>query len=209
VSAVASLAHERGAAVLVDGSQAAGAIPVRLEELGVDFYVLPGSTWLLGPEGLGALAVSGRRSPPNGLEGLDPAPFDFHLPAVVGLARSCGWLSMYVGLEWIHGRAAELTRQAAARLAAIDGVVLLTPLDRLATILSFRVRGWSAQDALEELGARAFVLASALPSLDVIRVGFGFFNTAAEIERLADTVELLATHGPASLPPRRRLSVIG
>jgi cysteine desulfurase/selenocysteine lyase len=209
VAAIAALAHQRGAAVLADGSQAAGAIPVLLEDLGVDFYVLPGSTWLLGPEGLGALAVSGRRSPLAGLEELDPAPFDFHLPAVVGLARSCGWLSMYVGLEWIHGRGGELTSQAAARLGDIDGVELLTPLDRLATIVSFRIRGWSAADALGELGARAFVLASVLPSLDAIRVGFGFFNTTAEIERLAETVELLARHGPASLPPRRRLSVIG
>ena len=209
LSAIAALAHQRGAKVLVDGSQAAGAIPVQLEDLDVDFYVLPGSTWLLGPEGLGALAVSGRRSPPADPEERDPAPFDFHLPAVVGLARSCGWLSMYVGLEWIHSRAAELTRLAAARLGGIDGVELLTPLDRLATILSFRIRGWSAADALEELGARTFVLASALPSLDAIRVGMGFFNTAAEIERLAETVELLATHGPASLPPRRRLSIIG
>jgi L-cysteine/cystine lyase len=209
VSAVAALAHQRGAKVLIDGSQAAGAIPVQLDDLEVDFYALPGSAWLLGPEGLGALAVRGRRSPAADPDELDPAPFDFHLPAVVGLARSCGWLSMYVGLEWIHGRARELTVEAAARIGAIDGVELLTPLDRLATILSFRIRGWSAADALEELGARAFVLASALPSLDAIRVGFGFFNTAAEIERLAETVELLAAHGPASIPPRRRLTVIG
>ncbi len=209
VRAIAALAHERGAKVVVDGSQAAGAIPVQLDDLGVDFYVVVGSTWLLGPEGLGALAVSGRRSPPADPDERDPAPFDFQLPAVVGLARSCGWLSMYVGLDWIYGRAGELTRQAADRLGAIDGVELLTPLDRLATILSFRIRGWSAADALEELGARAFVLASALPSVDAIRVGFGFFNTAAEIERMAETVELLAAHGPANLPPRRRLSVIG
>ena len=209
VAEIAALAHQRGTKILVDGSQAAGAIPVRLDDLGADFYILRGSTWLLGPEGLGALAVAGRRSPLADPQEVDPAPFDFQLPAVVGLARSCGWLSMYVGLEWIHARALELTREAAVRIGHIDGVELLTPLDRLATILSFRIRGWSAPDALEELGTRAFVLASALPSVGAIRVGIGFFNTAAEIERLAETVELLAKHDPASLPPRRRLSVIG
>jgi selenocysteine lyase/cysteine desulfurase len=215
VAAVAALAHRRGVSVLVDGSQAAGAIPVRLAELGADLYVVPASTWLLGPEGLGALATA---APPAHRAGGEvpesesrpgPGPFEFYLPAVVGMARSCGWLSMYVGLDWIYGRAAGLARDAAARLAGIAGVELLTPSDRMATIVSFRITGWSAPAALAELGARAFVIASAVPSVDAIRIGVGFFNTAEEIEQLAEAVEILAVHGPEGLPPRRRLTVIG
>ena len=46
----------RGAGI-VDGAQAAGAIPVNVRDLGVDMYSVPAQKWLLGPEGLGALWV--------------------------------------------------------------------------------------------------------------------------------------------------------
>jgi hypothetical protein len=63
---------------------------------------------------------------------------------VTGLARSCGWLSMYVGLPWIHDRGRAMARAAVDRLAAIDGVEMLTPRDRMATLVTFRIRGWEA-----------------------------------------------------------------
>ena len=31
-------------------------------------------------------------------------------PGITGLARSCGWLSMYVGLPWIHDRGQAMAR---------------------------------------------------------------------------------------------------
>ncbi|TMD29772.1 MAG: aminotransferase class V-fold PLP-dependent enzyme, partial [Chloroflexi bacterium] len=55
VRAIADLAHARGALVLVDGAQAAGAIPVDVGALGADAYAVSGHKWLLGPDGLGAL----------------------------------------------------------------------------------------------------------------------------------------------------------
>ena len=58
VRAIADLAHERGAFVLVDGAQAPGAIAVDVGALGVDAYGLSAQKWLLGPEGMGALWVS-------------------------------------------------------------------------------------------------------------------------------------------------------
>ena len=55
VERIAVLAHERGALVAVDGAQSAGAIPIGVEDLGVDFYAISGQKWLLGPEGTGAV----------------------------------------------------------------------------------------------------------------------------------------------------------
>jgi L-cysteine/cystine lyase len=54
VEQVVELAHSRGAVVAVDGAQSVGAIPVAVEEIGADFYSVPGQKWLLGPEGTGA-----------------------------------------------------------------------------------------------------------------------------------------------------------
>jgi selenocysteine lyase/cysteine desulfurase len=51
--AVAALAHERGALVLLDAYQSAGSIPIDVKELGVDFLAAGTVKYLLGSAGLG------------------------------------------------------------------------------------------------------------------------------------------------------------
>jgi L-cysteine/cystine lyase len=230
IAAIAEIAHARGALVAVDGAQAVGAIPVSVADLGVDFYAVAGQKWLLGPEGTGALWVSPEvleRALPSFVSWFtferitsatdailwpDARRFDdtnYYKPGVVGFARSCGWLSMYIGLPWVHERGQAMAARAADRLATIPGVELLTPRERMATLVTFRITGWDAQAALDELAARTFVVARTIPLVDAIRLSVGFFTTEAEIERVASTVELIAAHTPASLPPRQRLTILG
>jgi L-cysteine/cystine lyase len=231
VEAVVALARATTSGVVVvgDAAQAVGAIPVDVQALGVDFLALPAQKWLLGPEGMGALWVSraaldrvrpafagvsalrdrarpaaGRRADARGFEWSN-----FYSPSVVGMARSCGWLSMYVGLDWVHDRGTRLARQAADALAATAGVALVTPLDRLATLVTFRIANWRAEEALEELGRRTFVIARAIPHLDAIRISTGFFNTAEEVARFCEAVAEVAAHTPESLPRRPSLTILG
>lgn len=230
VAGIAELAHARGALVVVDGAQAAGAIPVRFEELGADLYAVPAQKWLLGPEGMGALvaapAVMERLVPALGgwfsFEHADSAgeaawwsdgrrfeSSNYHRPSVVGMARSIGWLSMFVGLDFVYRRGLAMAALAAARLAAIPGVTVLTPPDRMATLVTFQIAGWPAEAALDELGARVFAIARTIPGLDAIRISVGFFTTEPELERLAGAIELLAAYSPETLPPRRGLTILG
>jgi L-cysteine/cystine lyase len=230
IAEIAELAHARGALVAVDGAQAVGAIPVSVVDLGVDFYAVAGQKWLLGPEGTGALWVAPEvlegalpsfaswftferiTSPTDAVLWSDARRFDdtnYYKPGVVGLARSCGWLSMYIGLPWVHERGQAMAVRAADRLATIPGVDLLTPRERMATLVTFRIAGWGAEAALDELAARTFVVARTIPVVDAIRLSVGFFTTEAEIERVAATVELIAAHTPSSLPPRQRLTILG
>ncbi len=229
LEAIASLAHDRGAIVAVDGAQSTGAIPVNVADLGVDFYAVPGQKWLLGPEGTGALwaapavtpasRVSNaswftyeRISPDEAVPWSNARRFEDsgpYRPGITGLARSCGWLSMYVGWPWIHARGAAMAASAVDRLTAIDGVEVLTPRDRMATLVTFRIAGWDAATALTELAGRTFAIARTIPPLDAIRLSVGFFISDDEIERVATCVELLAAHTPATLPQRPRLTIIG
>jgi L-cysteine/cystine lyase len=124
------------------------------------------------------------------------------------MARSLGWLSMYVGLEYVYRTGAARARDVAMRLAAIPGVTVLTPPERMATLVTFRIAGWPAQAALDELGARVFAIARTITSLDAIRLSVGFFNSEEELERLAGAIELLAAHTPGTIPPRR-LTILG
>ena len=79
----------------------------------------------------------------------------------------------------------------------------------MATLVTFRIAGWPAQAALDELGARVFAIARTITSLDALRISVGFFNSDEELERLAEAVELLAAHTPETLPPRRVLAILG
>jgi L-cysteine/cystine lyase len=230
VARIAALAHDRGALVVVDGAQAVGAIPFRFDELGVDLYALPAQKWLLGPEGMGAIVAD-----PSSIDRLVPAlggwyTFEdadgtgdptwwgdgrrfeatgFHRPSVVGMARSIGWLSMYVGLDYVHRRGMATAAFAAGRLGAIPGVSLLTPTHAMATLVTFRIAGWPAQAALDELGSRVFAIARVIPRLDAIRISVGFFTSEDELERFAEAIALLASHTPETLPPRRVLAILG
>jgi L-cysteine/cystine lyase len=133
---------------------------------------------------------------------------NYHLPSVAGMARSIGWLSMFVGLDWIHRRGAAMAAWAADRLAAIPGVEVVTPRHGMAGLVSFRIAGWTPEPALDELGARVFAIARTVPLVDALRISVGFFNTEEELERFAEAVALLAAHTPDTLPPRR-LAILG
>jgi L-cysteine/cystine lyase len=132
----------------------------------------------------------------------------FHRPSVVGLARSVGWLAMQVGLPWALARAAQLARWTAERLAEIDGVQVLTPFDQMADLVSIRIAGWSAEEALEALASHLQVIARTIPDRDALRLSVGFFNTEEELEQVVGLVGEIAKHNPASLPRRPPLVIV-
>jgi L-cysteine/cystine lyase len=222
-AAIAGLAREAGAVGILDGAQAGGAIPLAVDEIGADFYAVSGQKWLLGPDGTGALAV--RRGivhdvlPPVGGFFAASTPYavgrdalwpdarrfetaGIHKPSIVGLARSAGWLGMFVGLPWAHERAARLAAGAAERLAAMPGVALLTPRRQMATLVSFRVAGWTGNQVAEALEHRVHAIVRSIPGLDAVRLSVAFFTTEDELRRVLDAVEEIAAHTPATLPAR-------
>lgn len=230
VERITALAHERGALVIVDGAQAAGAIPVNVRDLGVDMYAIPAQKWLLGPEGLGALWARRELTPSLGATFAGYFSFasvdsrgnrqlhddarrfqvtNYHRPSVLGMARAIGWLTMFVGLEFVHRRGAEMARRAADLLAAIDGVTLLTPRDRMAGLVTFQIAGWAPDPAMEELATRTFCIIRTLPLVNGLRISVGFWTTEDEIDRFVDGVRLLAAHTPETIPPRRTLTIVG
>ncbi len=140
-------AHEAGAAVLVDGAQAAPHYPVNVQALGADFYVFSGHK-MLGPTGIGVLY--GRRDlleamPPflggGGmirkvtLEGFTPADlpakYEAGTPAIgeaIGLAAAIEYLET-LGWEAITAHERDLGAYLLPRLLEVPGLHLLGPAD--------------------------------------------------------------------------------
>ena len=57
--------------------------------------------------------------------------------------------------------------------------------------------------------ASRLAIVRTIASLDAIRISVGFFTSEEELERLAEAVELVASHTPETLPPRRLLTILG
>ncbi len=78
----------------------------------------------------------------------------------------------------------------------------------MATLVTFRIPGWPADQVVEELARRVLATVRAIPALDAVRLSVGFFTTDEELRRVLDAVAELARHTPASLPPRPAIEFI-
>jgi L-cysteine/cystine lyase len=192
----------------VDGAQSAGAIPVDVHALDVDFYAMPGQKWLCGPEGVGALYVrkaSLSALAPTYIGGFAlrdfgsmdltghflPAPdarryeqSSVYWPALYGMQESLRWLEEDLGWSWLFERTAAITARCRALLGALPGVTLHTPAQQ-GGLTAFSVAGLEAQDVATQLSEQGIIIRS-IPHYDWLRVATGFFTTEADVARLRD-----------------------
>jgi L-cysteine/cystine lyase len=210
VREIAEIGRSYGAFTVVDGAQSAGAIPIDVQTLGVDFYALPGQKWLCGPEGTGALYV--RRSRLSDLHPTyggysslrDGSAVDdagnylvadgakryemgtVYKPGLAGISAS---LSLYEELShsWITKRIQEITTTCREMLKEIPGVTVVTPAEH-AGLTSFRIDGGDPDKVVERLGDEKIVIRS-IHNPDLLRVSTSFYNDESDILRLREGLE--------------------
>lgn len=186
--------------VVIDATSFVGAKAVSVDELGADAVALACDRWLLGPEATGALWLAN--------PALCPGQAELSRTSLIGLARSVGWLEMYVGLEWTFERTARLANWLYDALAAVAGIELVTPRDALVATISFRVANWTAMEAAEELSRRVKALVRPMVDLNAVVASVAWFNTEDELDRFVVGVAELAQYTPATLPRRPNLFVL-
>ena len=183
----------RGIPVLVDGAQAAGAIPVDVVQLGCDFYTVSAQKWLLGPEATGALYVHPKwvdelrltfpsymswqypdYAPRPGADRFDPG----WIPAgsLAGLAESLSFADE-VGPDRFD-RAAEAAASCRELLAERAEVVTEPGQATLVT--------WRADDPEQTVAklAESGVVVRDLPGTGFVRASCGFWTSEEDLERL-------------------------
>ena len=200
-------ARRAGARVLVDASLSVGALSESVSELGADALVADVRRWLLGPDAVALAWLSPELG--HGLpDRLRAATAPFSRAQLLSLARSVGWLLMYVGLPWATARTGRLAKQLHAGLAAIEGVEVLAAGSDAAPLLAFRIAGWDAGEAADELSRSIFAILEADDARDVLRVSVAAWNREDELARFVERVAELAAHTPASLPRKPALTII-
>ncbi len=213
ISELAAETHRAGALFICDGAQSAGMVPMAVAESATDAYAISGQKWLCGPDATGGLFVRHDRlgeiqqsgmgyfGVQHGMWDLDghfvPPPTaaryevaTLHPASLAAFEASVRWLTETIGLEEIYARTAELGQICHAALAAIPGVTVTTPRDNMAGLVHFRMDGREPTAIVEQLREHAIIIRS-LESPAVVRVSTAFFNTEAEIARLADVLRTL------------------
>ncbi|MDN3552663.1 cysteine desulfurase [Halomonas almeriensis] len=218
VAEMASLAHQHGALILVDGAQAVPHQQVDVQALGADFYAFSGHK-VYGPTGVGVLygrAELLEAMPPwqGGGEMIStvsfeapttfaeiPHKFEAGTPAiaeVIALGRALQWVES-IGIDLIQAWEARLLQHATQGVSAIEGLQVLGTSPDKAAVLSFVVDGAHAQDIgllADQMGVAirtghhcAQPLLSSLGADATCRASFAAYNTPEEIDVFVETLE--------------------
>jgi len=212
VAEIAAAAHAAGAAVLVDGAQAAYHRAVDVRALGVDFYVCTGHK-LYGPTGIGVLygTTAQLDAMPPFLGGGDMIssvtfekstwnvlPYKFeagtpHIEGAVGLAAAMRFIRE-IGFDWITAHESRLLAYGTEALSAVPGVRLVGTAPEKASILSFVMEGVHPHDIGTIVDQHGVAIRTghhcAQPVMDrfgipaTARASLAMYNTSDDLDRL-------------------------
>jgi len=208
---VARMGRELGIPVLIDGAQSAGAIPIDVKALGVDFYAIPMQKWLCGPDGTGALYV--RREALDyviptyvgyfSIKHEEDVEWELHehaqrfeaggrqTAALLGQSTVLKWLEETVGHEWLFERISSLSTYASNALSTIPGVTILTPQPGASGLVSFTFEGHDVTDVVNILRDNHSIYIRNIPSTKALRISTGFYNTEEEIDTVVRALKTL------------------
>jgi cysteine desulfurase/selenocysteine lyase len=216
VKEIIKIAHERGIPVLVDGSQAAVHMPVDVQDLDADFYVMTGHK-LYGPSGIGVLYGKKEllaKMPPyqgggemifevtqdNVTYNDPPHRFEAGTPAIVqaiGLGAALDYMEG-VGREAIAAHEASLLEYANERLKGINSLKIYGTSPTKGAIISFAMEGAHAHDISTVIDRYGVAVRAGthctMPLLQrfgvtaTCRASMAMYNTTDDIDRLADAL---------------------
>ena len=207
------MAHARDIPVVVDGSQAAVHLPVDVQDLDADFYIVTGHK-LYGPTGIGLLYGKSKwleTLPPyeGGGEMIEtvtldtvtyntpPHRFEAGTPPIVqaiGLGAALDYM-MELGRENILAHENKLRDYAHDELQKINSLRMFGQARDKGAIISFEIKGAHAHDVATVIDRSGVAVRAgthcAMPLLQrygvtsTCRASFGLYNTLEEIDILA------------------------
>lgn len=218
VEEIAALCRRRQIPLIVDASQSAGVLPVRLEDWGAAFVAMPGHKGLYGPQGTGLLLCRELGEPllsgGTGSLSRQPTMPDFlpdrleagthNVPGAAGLLEGLRFLRRR-GIRSLFRHETALVHQAAEGLSRLPRVQVFWAKEKgcQGGVLSFRVAGrdpgWVAdllgqQDIAVRAGLHCAPLAHVTGGTEAtgtVRVSFSAFNTAQEVDRFLRAMKKL------------------
>lgn len=217
IKEIIDAAHKAGAAVLIDGAQAAPHIKADVQALDVDFYTVSAHK-MCGPTGVGMLYGKEewlKKLPPyqGGGEMIAEVTFekttyaDLPHKFEAGTPNICGGIAFgaaldymnHIGFEAIAQYEHELLQYATEQLLTIDGLKIYGTATNKTSVISFNIEGNHPYDIgtiVDKLGIAVRTgHHCAQPIMDfykipgTVRASFSFYNTKEEVDRLVEGVK--------------------
>ncbi len=217
IEEIIGAAHKVGAAVLIDGAQAAAHIKPDLQALDVDFYTVSAHK-MCGPTGVGMLYGKEewlKKLPPyqGGGEMIAEVTFekttyaDLPHKFEAGTPNICGGIAFgaaldymnHIGFEAIAQYEEELMQYATEQLLTIEGLRIYGTAKHKTSVISFNIDGIHPYDIgtiLDKLGIAVRTgHHCAQPIMDfygipgTVRASFSFYNTKEEVDKLVEGVK--------------------
>ncbi len=217
VKEICRIAHERGIPVLVDGSQGAVHMPVDVQDIDCDWYVMTGHK-LYGPSGIGVLYGKAERlkemrpfmgggemilevtqdvvtynDPPHRFEAGTPP-----IVQAIGLGYALDYMEK-IGRAAIAAHEADLAAYAHERLSTVNSLRVIGNAPGKGGIFSFELEGIHAHDVSMVIDRAGVAVRAgthcAMPLLkrfgvtSTCRASFGLYNTRAEVDVLVDALD--------------------
>jgi cysteine desulfurase/selenocysteine lyase len=209
---LAAFAHERGAKILLDGSQAVVHRAVDMRAIDADFYVFSGHK-LYGPSGIGVLYAKAEilEAMPPFLGGGDmiasvsyekstwakpPHRFEAGTPAIletIGLGAAIDYVQA-IGFHAIAAHERQLTDHGLSVLSKIEGLRILGAAQDRGGVISFTMAGAHAHDIATLLDRQGIAvraghhcaepLMGRLGVSSTARASFALYTTMQEIDAL-------------------------
>ncbi|MCR9227772.1 MAG: cysteine desulfurase [Flavobacteriaceae bacterium] len=217
IEKIIEAAHKVGAAVLIDGAQAAAHIKADLQALDVDFYTVSAHK-MCGPTGVGMLYGKEewlKKLPPyqGGGEMIAEVTFekttyaDLPHKFEAGTPNICGGIAFGAALDYMNSIGFdaiaqyedELLQYATEQLLAIDGLKIYGTPAHKTSVISFNIEGAHPYDIgtiVDKLGIAVRTgHHCAQPIMDfykipgTVRASFSFYNTREEVDKLVEGVK--------------------
>jgi len=217
IEEIITKAHEKGAAVLIDGAQACSHLKPDLQKLDVDFYVTSAHK-MCGPTGIGILFMKekwGKILPPyqGGGEMIKEVTFEKTTYAELphkfeaGTPNISGGIAFGVAIDYLNGidfnvieaYETELLEYATQSLLQIEGLKIYGTGPNKTSVISFNLEGIHPYDIgtiVDKLGIAVRTGHHCTqPIMDyykipgTVRASFSFYNTKEEIDLLVKAVK--------------------
>ena len=217
IQEIIGAAHAVGAAVLIDGAQAAPHIQADVQALDVDFYVVSAHK-ICGPTGVGMLYGKEKwleKLPPYQGGGEMIATVSFEKTTYAGLPHKfeagtpniSGGIAFGAALDYMHGIGfdkiaayeQELLVYATKALLGIEDLEIYGTAAEKTAVVSFNIKGLHPYDIGSILDQMGIAVRTghhcAQPIMDyysipgTVRASFSFYNTFEEIDRLVAGVQ--------------------